>query len=85
MKHLLRSPILCERIPNLLGHAAVGAAVHSRATLVTGATGRRCLAGTSLRSTPALLIDARGGFHFNMRRKRIRRTRRPWNLNRHPD
>jgi hypothetical protein len=53
------------RIRNWLGHAAVGAAVHSRAALVSDATGRRCLAGTSLRSTPARLIDARGGLHFN--------------------
>ena len=64
MKHLLRSPISCERIRNWLGHAAVGAAVHPRAALVSDATGRRCLAGTSLRSTPALFIDARGGLHF---------------------
>jgi hypothetical protein len=65
MKYLLGSPISCERIRNWLGHAAVGAAVHPRAALVSDATGRRCLAGTSLRRTPALLIGARGGLHFN--------------------
>jgi hypothetical protein len=65
MKYLLGSPISCERFRNWLGHAAVGAAVHPRAALVSDATGRRCLAGTSLRRTPALLIGARGGLHFN--------------------
>lgn len=65
MKYLLGSPISCERFRNWLGHAAVGAAVHPRAVLVSDATGRRCLAGTSLRSTPPLLIGARGGLHFN--------------------
>jgi hypothetical protein len=52
MKYSLHSPISCERIRHWQGHAAVGAADHSRATLVSDATGRRCLAGTSLRSPP---------------------------------